>query len=166
MSRKYIKVKVQYIKKDKIVEFKGEKKIFFCTVRESHFFDKYGTLLKIFPKYLSLVGIWHWRFLKEKDALWRKVIRNIFRDDGGSSSMVGLGNSNSVWCNILSSGVAIDALSIPFRRKVISCTNTLFWKDVWIDDGPCLMAKFPRLYALESNPNCRVCDRWVLENDV
>jgi hypothetical protein len=49
MSRKYIKMKVQYIKKDKIVEFKGEKKIFFCTVRENHSFDKNGILLKIFP---------------------------------------------------------------------------------------------------------------------
>ena len=54
MLRKYIKVKVQYIKKDWIVEFKGEKKIFFCTVRESHFFDKYGTLLKIFPFILQV----------------------------------------------------------------------------------------------------------------
>ncbi|PWA47126.1 hypothetical protein CTI12_AA474160 [Artemisia annua] len=40
-------------------------------------------------KNLSLLGKWRWRFLKEKDALWRKVIRNIFGDDGGSTNMAG-----------------------------------------------------------------------------
>ncbi|GJW36512.1 hypothetical protein Tco_0059432, partial [Tanacetum coccineum] len=113
---------------------------------------------------------WRWRFLKEKDALWRKVIKSLFGNDGGFSAMAGLGNSRGVWRNILSSGVAIDALGIPFCnsfcRKVISGVDTLFWKDVWIDNGPCLRDRFPRLYALDSIPNCRVCDRWVLENEV
>lgn len=40
------KIKVRYIKKDKIVEFKGEKKIFFYGTQKSFFGS---TLLKIFP---------------------------------------------------------------------------------------------------------------------
>ncbi|GKA19943.1 RNA-directed DNA polymerase, eukaryota, reverse transcriptase zinc-binding domain protein [Tanacetum coccineum] len=52
------------------------------------------------------------------------------------------------------------------NRKAISGVDTLFWKDVWIDNGPCLRDRFPRLYALDSIPKCRVCDRWVLENEV
>ncbi|GJX89544.1 putative RNA-directed DNA polymerase [Tanacetum coccineum] len=120
-------------------------------------------------KNLSLLGKWRWRFLKEKGALWRKVIQNIFGNDGGFSSLAGPGNRKGVWRNILSSGAAIDALGIPFRnsfsRKVISGVDTLFWKDIWLDDGSCLMAKFPRLYALDSNPNCHFFDRWVLKED-
>ncbi|PWA54956.1 RNA-directed DNA polymerase, eukaryota, Reverse transcriptase zinc-binding domain protein [Artemisia annua] len=47
-------------------------------------------------KNLSLIGKWRWRFLKEKDALWRKVIRNIFGDDGGFTNMDLTGVDGSV----------------------------------------------------------------------
>nr|GEU87027.1 RNA-directed DNA polymerase, eukaryota, reverse transcriptase zinc-binding domain protein [Tanacetum cinerariifolium] len=83
--------------------------------------------------------------------------------------MVGSGNRKGVWRNILSSCAAIDAFGISFRnsfsRKVILGVDTLFWKDIWLDDDLCFMAKFPYLYALDSNPNFRICDRWVLEED-
>jgi hypothetical protein len=34
-------------------------------------------------KNLSLLGKWRWRFLNEKDTLWRKVISKIHGSDGG-----------------------------------------------------------------------------------
>ncbi|GJS50742.1 retrotransposon protein, putative, ty1-copia subclass [Tanacetum coccineum] len=35
---------------------------------------------------------------------------------------------------------------------------TSFWNDIWIGDMP-LVASFPRLYRLDINPDCLVCDR-------
>ncbi|GKB14250.1 hypothetical protein Tco_0848173 [Tanacetum coccineum] len=43
-------------------------------------------------------------------------------------------------------------------------SDTLFWKDVWRDDGPCLMNRFPRTFDLDLNPNYYIRDSWVLVN--
>ncbi|PWA59031.1 RNA-directed DNA polymerase, eukaryota, Reverse transcriptase zinc-binding domain protein [Artemisia annua] len=62
-------------------------------------------------------------------------------------------------------GGAIDALGISFRqsfkRKVGPGSEIGFWTEKWFDDGPCFNEKFPRLFALESNKNCFLQDRWV-----
>lgn len=39
---------------------------------------------------LSLLGKWKWRFLIEKNALWRKVICALHGEDGGFQSALGL----------------------------------------------------------------------------
>nr|GEX07753.1 RNA-directed DNA polymerase, eukaryota, reverse transcriptase zinc-binding domain protein [Tanacetum cinerariifolium] len=40
--------------------------------------------------------------------------------------------------------------------------NTLFWKDPWCGSGQRLIDIFPRLYALDSDKDCKVSDRWDL----
>ncbi|PWA81456.1 cytochrome P450 [Artemisia annua] len=45
-----------------------------------------------------------------------------------------------------------------FKIKVGNGQSTSFWNDIWIGDKP-LVASFPRLYRLETNPDCLVCDR-------
>ncbi|GJS08858.1 RNA-directed DNA polymerase, eukaryota [Tanacetum coccineum] len=43
-----------------------------------------GSLL---AKNLRLLGKWKWRFLTEKDALWRKVIKEFYGENGGFGSL-------------------------------------------------------------------------------
>nr|GFC09466.1 hypothetical protein [Tanacetum cinerariifolium] len=70
--------------------------------------------------------------------------------------------------NIIRVGTAIDntgiLLSDYFIRKVKSGSDTLFWKEAWLDDGPCQINRFLCLFALDLNPNCYICDHWVLVN--
>ncbi|PWA44060.1 hypothetical protein CTI12_AA506990 [Artemisia annua] len=51
----------------------------------------------------------------------------------------------------------IDLQSI-FKVKVGNGESTYFWTDKWVGNSP-LCSVFPRLYRLESNKQCRVCDR-------
>ncbi|GJZ27997.1 putative RNA-directed DNA polymerase [Tanacetum coccineum] len=118
-------------------------------------------------KNLGLLAKWQWRFLNEKDAVWNKLISSLYGPHGGFN-LVGSRLQKGVWQNILNVGGAIDALGISFRhsfkRKVGSGSQIRFWTKNWSDDGPCFKEKFPRLYALESNKNCFLQDRWVFLN--
>ncbi|GKF65549.1 hypothetical protein Tco_0192066 [Tanacetum coccineum] len=75
---------------------------------------------------------WPWRFHTENQAIWRKVICSIHGPLGGL-------NDNS-----------------SLRPNSGPCTS--FWNDIWIGDTP-LVASFPRLYRLDINLDCLVCDR-------
>nr|GEW26345.1 RNA-directed DNA polymerase, eukaryota, reverse transcriptase zinc-binding domain protein [Tanacetum cinerariifolium] len=87
-------------------------------------------------KNLSLLSKWKWRFYIDKTTLWYHVIREFHGEDGGFSTPMNFGN------------------------------NTLFWKDQWCGSGQRLMDIFPRLFALESDKDCKVSDRWGLVNGV
>ncbi|GJV63851.1 RNA-directed DNA polymerase, eukaryota, reverse transcriptase zinc-binding domain protein [Tanacetum coccineum] len=121
-------------------------------------------------KNLGLLGKWWWRFLIEKNALWCRVISVFYGVDGGFSSRIGSGLHKSIWENVISSGVAIDTIGVPFRlsflRDVKSGGETSFWNDIWTHSGQTLSSCFPRLYALESNKHCRVNERWTMLNGV
>ncbi|PWA65580.1 hypothetical protein CTI12_AA332140 [Artemisia annua] len=47
-------------------------------------------------KNLSLLGKWRWRFLMEKEAIWRKVISKFHGVDGGFSNTTGPGLKKGV----------------------------------------------------------------------
>lgn len=51
---------------------------------------------------ISLLGKWRWRFLNEKDALWRKVINVFYGEYGGFDTINGLGLKKGVWKGIVS----------------------------------------------------------------
>ncbi|GJT21272.1 hypothetical protein Tco_0891209 [Tanacetum coccineum] len=59
-----------------------------------------------------------------------------------------------VWKNIIKTGMELDRQGINFSnsfvKKVGNGENTLFWEDLWVEDGS-LCDNFPRLYELESN---------------
>nr|GEX18270.1 RNA-directed DNA polymerase, eukaryota, reverse transcriptase zinc-binding domain protein [Tanacetum cinerariifolium] len=97
----------------------------------------FGCRLSPFKK-SGLLHKWKWRFLTEENSLWRIVIKDFYGIHGGFGSSV---NSNAIG-------------------------DTMFWKDSWFRDGTRLMDKFPRLYALESDKDCLVRDRWCSVNRV
>ncbi|GKC34452.1 putative RNA-directed DNA polymerase, eukaryota, reverse transcriptase zinc-binding domain protein, partial [Tanacetum coccineum] len=101
----------------------------------------------IHAKNLDLIGKWKWRFLTEKDALWRRVIKYFYRDDGGFGSPLGSHGMKGVWCDILKAISDIEDCIPSFKiYLVLNVANGLF--------------------ALECNKDYYVSDRWNLGNEV
>ncbi|GKA22407.1 hypothetical protein Tco_0708369 [Tanacetum coccineum] len=121
-------------------------------------------------KNLSLLGKWWWRFLNEEDALWCRVVKAIHGPKCNFSTQVGEGLCRETWESIIRSGSVIDKMSIPFKKSFSKRTgdgnDTLFWKDVWVNEGVCLKDRFPRLFTLESNKDCKLSERWCQVNGV
>ncbi|GJS76754.1 hypothetical protein Tco_0726635 [Tanacetum coccineum] len=108
--------------------------------------------------------------LNEENALWRLVIKEFYRVDGGFNSPANTHGVGGVWCDILKAVKRIKSIDVSFNRSFTRSlsygSNTLFWKDVWGENGERLMDKFPKLFALETDKDCRVSDRLRLENNV
>ena len=70
------------------------------------------------------------------------------------------------WVDIASIIKVIDKTSVEFSnsliRKVSNGYNIIFWEDVWCDRVMRLKDKHPHLYALETNKDCLLTDRWKL----
>ncbi|GKB55205.1 probable lactoylglutathione lyase, chloroplastic [Tanacetum coccineum] len=115
---------------------------------------------------LGFLGKWKWRYLTEKHALWRSVIKDFYGDDGRFNSSISSLGSNGTWMDILKAIRSIEAIDPNFkssfvRKMVAGDTFSLAFRgaasSVWT-----LMENFPRLYALENNKECKVSDRWGL----
>lgn len=120
-------------------------------------------------KNMSLLGKWKWRFCNEDDALWQRVIKEIYGPHGGFESNNSSIMCSGVWQSIVSNCKDIELLDIPFKKSMIkevsSGSQTQFWSDIWCKEGKKLMEFFPWLYMLEINKECKVSDRWCLENE-
>ncbi|XP_022014901.2 uncharacterized protein LOC110914417 [Helianthus annuus] len=120
----------------------------------------------------ALLCKWGWRFKKEKDSLWIKVVDAIH--SGGSDwSLLPVKKSlGGVWVNIVS--VINRPLAGNFCLRGSFCgklgrgDRILFWLDPWLKDVP-LKEVFPRLYSLEMVKTCCVRDRvegnWLWRHD-
>ncbi|PWA51352.1 RNA-directed DNA polymerase, eukaryota, Reverse transcriptase zinc-binding domain protein [Artemisia annua] len=49
-------------------------------------------------------------------------------------------------------------LPIIFKKKIGNGCTTMFWSHNWLGSGP-LKDSFPRLFRLDTNQGCLVCDR-------
>ncbi|GJY75974.1 hypothetical protein Tco_0481090 [Tanacetum coccineum] len=124
----------------------------------------------LYAKNLGLLGKWKWRFLTEKNALWHLVIKEFYEDDGGFGSPVGSFGNIGIWGDIIKSVDGIEKIDPSFKfsfsQKISDGSNILFWGDAWCGNGMRLKDLFPRLYALDTNKNCKVKDRWRVVNEV
>ncbi|GJX77773.1 hypothetical protein Tco_0324584 [Tanacetum coccineum] len=105
---------------------------------------------------------WWWRFYKEDNALWGKVIRSIHGYNGGLGDPSSIKYKSGPWYRIVKLNddllpVGIDLRNI-FKRKVCNGESTRFWLDNWVGGGP-LNVSYPRLFRLKVNKNCLVRDR-------
>ncbi|GKA19575.1 RNA-directed DNA polymerase, eukaryota [Tanacetum coccineum] len=86
-------------------------------------------------KNMSLLGKWKWRFCNEDNALWQKVIKEIYGPHGGFESNNSSNMSSGVWKSISSNCKGIELLNIPFEKSMIkevsSGSQTHFWSDIW-----------------------------------
>ncbi|GJU36754.1 retrovirus-related pol polyprotein from transposon TNT 1-94 [Tanacetum coccineum] len=121
-------------------------------------------------KNMSLLGKWRWHYLNETGALWRKVISKIHGSDGGFEVVSGFGQKGGVWANIIGYCPELNQIGISFRnlmvKKVSSGNQTRFWSDAWIKDQGPLKLRYSRLFALQTNINYFVVERWGLINGV
>ncbi|GKE17562.1 RNA-directed DNA polymerase, eukaryota [Tanacetum coccineum] len=104
-----------------------------------------------------------WRFYNKKEALWCRVIKAIHGENGGISNRDDQRKKSGTWyciiglVNYLHDKQIIDYNTIKY--KLVSGDKIRFWLDTWIDDQP-LCVRFNRLFRLESDSNCKVCERW------
>nr|GEV32839.1 RNA-directed DNA polymerase, eukaryota, reverse transcriptase zinc-binding domain protein [Tanacetum cinerariifolium] len=121
-------------------------------------------------KNLGLLSKWKWRFLTEKNVLWRKVIKCFYGDDGGFNSDQAIRGHQGTWGEIKKTISGIEDIDASFKSyfklKVSSGSCTLFWKDIWLSDRVRLMDRFPRLYALDLNHDAFIKDRRRLVNAI
>lgn len=103
--------------------------------------------LKVFNK--ALMGKWLWRFLTEKEALWRMVVMGKY------------GAGEHVWFpnDIISSfGVSVwkkfrkgwDSFERNIAFEIGNGSSIRFWKDRWCDVGE-LRRAFPMLFNFAGN---------------
>ena len=89
-----------------------------------------GSLL---AKNLGLLGKWKWRILMEKDALWRRVIKEFYGVDVGFGPSHNINGSHGIWCDIVKAVNNINdiepSFNFSFCLKVSYGSNIRFWKD-------------------------------------
>ncbi|GJU47672.1 hypothetical protein Tco_1217227 [Tanacetum coccineum] len=101
-------------------------------------------------KNLDLLCKWKWRFLVEKDAFWRNVIREFYGEDGGFDSPASSLGAARVWRDIIKATNKVSDLVRHFKNSfVINVHNRQeiqFWKDPWHGGGVRLLDVFPRAF--------------------
>nr|GEU61210.1 hypothetical protein [Tanacetum cinerariifolium] len=97
-----------------------------------------------------------------------RFFKDFYGNDGGFSSSVAAHGSNGVCVDIIKGVASIEDIVPSFRSsfvlKILIGSSVSFWNDAWCDSGTRLMDLFPILYALKTNRECKVSDRWCLYN--
>nr|GEX28560.1 RNA-directed DNA polymerase, eukaryota [Tanacetum cinerariifolium] len=72
---------------------------------------------------------------------------------------------HGIWVNIVCSSNYLHSRKLipnDTLKCQIDCNSSIrFWKDLWLGDEP-LCSRFNRLYRLDLNENCTICDRVVV----
>ncbi|KAF5187118.1 hypothetical protein FRX31_023295, partial [Thalictrum thalictroides] len=107
----------------------------------------------------ALLSKWLWRYEKEGESLWRRVIDVKYGNasPSGRPKTVNQPFGRSLWRGILASR---DLFFEGISHKVIDGNNTCFWKDVWCGEVS-LATSFPRLYRHTSLKNGLVAEHFV-----
>ncbi|KAL4557167.1 hypothetical protein LXL04_035339 [Taraxacum kok-saghyz] len=111
---------------------------------------------------LYLLAKWVWRFKKEDNATWVKIVQSIHRKKVcmGEEDMKKMHSCS--WKNILLKLKNLDSvhLNFPYLLQVNlgNGEDTEFWEDKWHETGD-LKRNFPRMYALEDDKKVKVKDR-------
>ncbi|GJZ36016.1 putative RNA-directed DNA polymerase [Tanacetum coccineum] len=112
---------------------------------------------------LGLLSKWWWRFLSEENSFWCKVICSIHGPQGGLRDASLIRSKSGPWYRIakLNEDLSVHGIDLHslFKIKIGNGENTRFWIDKWVGDAQ-LSIDFPRLFRLETQPLCRVCDRY------
>ncbi|GKE07560.1 RNA-directed DNA polymerase, eukaryota, reverse transcriptase zinc-binding domain protein [Tanacetum coccineum] len=110
----------------------------------------------------GLLAKWWWRFATENTSLWCNIIRSIHGPQGGLHDAHSIRSKSGPWYQIAKLNVDLGVHGIDLHSllkiKVGNGESTRFWIDKWVGNSP-LCSSFPRLFRLDSNPLCRVCER-------
>ncbi|KAE8691862.1 hypothetical protein F3Y22_tig00110865pilonHSYRG00168 [Hibiscus syriacus] len=107
-----------------------------------------------------LLNKWPWRFGREPENLWRRVIAEKYGYDHRAlvpSAPIGR-NKSWIWSNITRPLSQPDDPFSDHLRVVLGDGNSIdFWNDSWTDCKSLKMA-FPRIYAVAVNKSRKVAD--------
>ena len=82
----------------------------------------------------ALMFKWVWRFFKQSDSLWVRVIHAIHGVDGRIGRVGNFGYT-SIWCDIIKEMDRLASHGIDLRsmmhKKIGNGSNTSFWEDRW-----------------------------------
>nr|GEX08424.1 putative RNA-directed DNA polymerase, eukaryota, reverse transcriptase zinc-binding domain protein [Tanacetum cinerariifolium] len=110
----------------------------------------------------AMLSKWWWRIKIEDQAIWCRLICSIHGPNGGLHDNSSLKPNLGPWYHIMKLKDDLLKLGINltsfFKKKIENGCNTSFWKDNWLG-GSHLCIMFPRLYRLDSNPDCKVNER-------
>lgn len=104
---------------------------------------------------LALLAKWWWRFYKDRDSLWVKVIKSKYNLEQGCwlPRLPSSGKVSVLWRDICSIGETSSCigsiLQEGFRLVVQSGQGISFWNQVWLGDTT-LKEEFPRLYLIST----------------
>ncbi|KAA3463550.1 Retrovirus-related Pol polyprotein LINE-1 [Gossypium australe] len=111
----------------------------------------------------ALLAKWSWRFVIEKEALWRKVILAKYESNVQQWRFKATyqKDMSAVWRGIVENAkdaeVSKWVRSESFFWKIGNGKSTLFWWDIWCGNRP-LKVLFPRLFRLAKNKVSTVVD--------
>jgi len=105
---------------------------------------------------VALLGKWLWRYMNEKDSLWRRVVRSKYGDNGLGCypSRPKGAYRQSLW-RFIHEGWGRFYQVFSFRVGVGSSIS--FWHDRWCEESP-LRDLFPSLYVLAVNRDASIAD--------
>ncbi|KAI8535123.1 hypothetical protein RHMOL_Rhmol10G0150800 [Rhododendron molle] len=110
---------------------------------------------KLAQQNLALLAKWWWRFGKDKEALWVKVIKGKYGLDANCwlPYIRVSGSSSRIWRDICSldspSSRLVYSIRDSFRAQVNSGDATMFWEHVWLGESA-LKEDYPRLFSLST----------------
>lgn len=113
----------------------------------------------------ALLAKWWWRYSKEKEALWVKVISRKYNlgDEVWLPTVPNRGKASVVWqdlCSVGDIGADMGECIIQgFRFKVNSGSSIKFWHHKWLGEEP-LLAVFPILYRISIQKEAMISEVW------
>ncbi|KAJ9687316.1 hypothetical protein PVL29_015988 [Vitis rotundifolia] len=105
---------------------------------------------------IALLGKWLWRFPRERNGLWHKVIASIFgtHPNGWDANMVVRWSHRCPWKDIAQ---VFQDFSLFVRLVVGNGERIRFWEDLWWGNQT-LCSQFADLYRVTSVKNLSVSD--------
>lgn len=111
----------------------------------------------------ALLAKWWWRFNKEKEALWVKVVTRKYEldEDSWLPKVPARGKVSNIWkdlCSVGNTYADMGACIIQgFKFKLNSGTSIKFWKHKWLGEES-LEVVFPRLFNASTQQDAWVSD--------
>ncbi|OMO58103.1 hypothetical protein CCACVL1_25585 [Corchorus capsularis] len=111
----------------------------------------------------ALLNKWLWRFADDRQALSRQLIVDKYGLDSRDlfPKIDCPSRYSKLWLGILKPLIGNDSFASTLKSGIQLCfgdgNNIKFWTDVWISKSS-LKEAFPRIYALATNKEGRVCD--------
>ena len=110
---------------------------------------------------LALLQKWRWRFTTNPELLWVKLITAIHGSEAGFDGKSCA--TSGTWSSIVGTTNYLHSHNLLPKDTLkchLGCGSSIrFWKDLWLGDEP-LCSRYNRLFRLDINENCLICDRY------